>query len=153
MLSQASCLIAEWEQLENRMYIYTSTPFCLQWNEGWIPSLDHPLLIAWLTQAPIHQNSVSQTQLIPNAVELDILLFIFFGLDCGELVLPLLGPTYTRGLNIEMFHLGYNCCQYGSSFYSCTRKYHPHGVWLVDLWCLNALVFFLVTSSCLLPLI
>lgn len=48
MVSQASCLIAEWEQqLETRRHIYTSTQFCLQCNEGQngLPRL--PLVDCW----------------------------------------------------------------------------------------------------------
>lgn len=63
---------------------------------------------------------------------------LHFCLDCRDLVLPLLGPTYTRGLNIEVFYLEHNYYQYEHLLYSCP---HPQGDWLVYFCFILTLAF------------
>lgn len=86
MVSQASCLIAEWEQqLETRRHIYTSTRFCLQWNEGQsgLPRLC--LVICLLPSKIVHQKSISEAQ-FPENIKLEI--FFHYFLSCLKSVCP-----------------------------------------------------------------
>ena len=78
MVSQASYLTAEWEQqLEARRHIYTSTRFCLQWNEGQ-SDLTRLRLVDCLTDPnPCPSEIQFPPQLPQNIVRLEILFHYF----------------------------------------------------------------------------
>lgn len=87
MVSQASCLTAEWEQqLEARRHIYTSTQFCLQWNEGQsgLPGLR---LVDCLADPNACPSEIQFPPQFPqNIVKLEILFHSF--LSCLKSVCP-----------------------------------------------------------------